>query len=109
MLTYHTQRDVRVRDEHSILDGITRPVNDKFWDLYMPKNGWNCRCFVTQHGGKKETEVPEINLDEKQFPKTFRMNPGKDKLIFNPDSHPYFRVARGDAGFRDNNYNLPVL
>lgn len=109
-LTYRTQKDARVRDEHAILDGVTRRVDDPFWNDYMPKNGWNCRCFVTHHERKKETDVPSMQelQDEKKFPPVFRMNPGKDGLIFNPKHHPYFKVARGDAQLRDNNFNLPI-
>jgi SPP1 gp7 family putative phage head morphogenesis protein len=111
-LTYHTQQDARVRDEHAVLNGITRPVDDKFWDSYMPKNAWRCRCFVTQ----ETEEVPETDLSkreipefgDKEFPKVFRMNPGKDMLVFNPKFHPYFRVAKGDADFRANNFGLPA-
>lgn len=111
MLRYHTQRDARVRDEHAILDGITKPVGDPFWSTYMPKNGWRCRCFVTQHGKyTKETELPDLpEWGDQQFPKVFRMNPGKDKLIFNPKFHPYFQVAPGDGAFKSNNYNLPRI
>lgn len=110
-LTYHTQEDARVRDEHAVLNGITLPVDDKFWSTYMPKNGWRCRCFVTQHDEAKVTDmskraIPEFG--EKAFPKVFRMNPGKDQLIFNPKFHPYFRIAKGDADFKANNYNLPI-
>jgi SPP1 gp7 family putative phage head morphogenesis protein len=109
-LTYRTQKDARVRDEHAILDGVTRPVDDPFWNTYMPKNGWNCRCFVTKHIKKHVTEVPDSPelQDEKKFPPVFRMNPGKDGLIFDPKHHPYFKVARGDAQLRDNNFNLPI-
>jgi len=111
MLRYHTQGDARVRDEHAILNGITKPVGDPFWNNCMPKMGWNCRCFVTQHGKytKETAEVPEIPWGEKDYPKVFKMNPGKDKLIFNPKFHPYFQVAKGDAEFKANNYNLPRL
>lgn len=111
MLTYHTQRDARVRDEHAVLDGITLPVGDKFWDTYMPKNGWRCRCFVTQHDEDAKptdmTQRPLPAFGDKAFPKVFRMNPGKDQLIFNPKFHPYFHVAKGDAAFRANNFGLP--
>lgn len=111
VLEYRTQRDSHVRDEHAILDGIKRPVNDPFWNIYMPKNGWNCRCFVNQLEETEVTDLKEMDLselnDEKKFPKVFRMNPGKDGLIFNPKYHPYFQVAPGDAGFRANNFGLP--
>ena len=48
MLTYQTVGDGRVRPEHAMLDEISRPVGDKFWNTYFPPNGWNCRCTVLQ-------------------------------------------------------------
>jgi SPP1 gp7 family putative phage head morphogenesis protein len=111
-LTYRTQRDARVRDEHAILDGITLPVDHKFWNTYMPKNGWRCRCFTVSKQRAKVTDLNTLDLselnNEKKFPKDFRMNPGKDGLIFNPKYHPYFRVAKGDKDLRANNFNLPL-
>lgn len=113
MLRYHTQRDARVRDEHAALEGITRTVGDKFWNTYMPKNGWRCRCFVTQHTDEEqETDLSMREIPpwgDKQFPNVFRMNPGKDELIFNPRFHPYFKVAPGDADFKAQNFGLPIL
>lgn len=110
-LEYRTQRDSHVRDEHAILDGIKRPVSDPFWNTYMPKNGWNCRCFVVQLEEEEKTNLKEMDLselnDEKKFPKEFRMNPGKDGLIFNPKYHPYFKVSPGDGLLKANNFNLP--
>lgn len=110
-LTYHTQGDARVRDEHAVLNGITRPVDDPFWNNYMPKNGWNCRCFVTKHERKKVTDLSERDLPEfgeQAFPKVFRMNPGKDRLIFNPKFHPYYQVAKGDSDWKAQNFGMPV-
>lgn len=111
MLRYNTQKDARVRDEHAILDGITLPVDDKFWNLYMPKNGWNCRCFTTQHEETKKTDLSKIDLselsDDRKFPEVFKMNPGKDGIVFSK-KHPYFRVAKGDKEFRNQNYKMPI-
>ena len=110
VLEYRTQRDSHVRDEHAVLDGIKRPVSDPFWNTYMPKNGWNCRCFVVQHEEKEVTDLTSRDLsdlnDEKKFPPEFRMNPGKDGLVFNTN-HPYFSVAKGDGVLKRNNFNLP--
>jgi SPP1 gp7 family putative phage head morphogenesis protein len=112
LIQYRTQRDKRVRDEHAILDGITLPPEDPFWRYNMPKNGWNCRCFTVPVYKGKETDLTQRDLsdleDEKKFPKLFRMNPGIDGYIFDPNQHPYFSVAKGDAGFKKANYNLFV-
>ncbi len=47
-LQYRTAGDDKVRSEHQALAGITLPVNDKFWSMYLPPNDWNCRCTVVQ-------------------------------------------------------------
>lgn len=112
ILEYRTQRDSRVRDEHAVLDGISLPIDHPFWNTYMPKNGWRCRCFTVSHERKKVTDLATRDLsdlsDESKFPKVFRMNPGKDGLIFNPKQHPYFRVAKGDVELRNDNFGLPL-
>jgi len=46
LLKYQTAKDERVRSEHAAWDGITRPVDDSFWDTHYPNNGYNCRCMV---------------------------------------------------------------
>lgn len=110
-LTYNTQRDGRVRPSHASLDRITRPKNDPFWDNYSPRNGWNCRCFLTgSEQVRRVTDLSKKNVPKfgtKEFPKEFKMNPGKDKLIFKPN-HPYFKVDRGDANLKKRNFNLPL-
>lgn len=42
LLQYRTAKDERVREQHRLLDGITLPPSDKFWDEFFPPNGWNC-------------------------------------------------------------------
>lgn len=107
LLQYKTQNDELVRASHAQLHNIIKPVNDPFWRSNMPANGWHCRCFTQQlESGEVTTDVPE--LSEEDQPELFRMNPGRDKYIFDPKKHPYFSVAKGDAEFRDNNYNLPT-
>lgn len=47
-LRYNTMGDARVRPAHRAWEGITRPVDDPFWDTHFPPNGWRCRCTVEQ-------------------------------------------------------------
>lgn len=107
MLTYHTAGDLLVRPTHQLLDGISRPVNDKFWDYYLPPNGWNCRCTVLQGG----PEIERTNLQgfkkPKDVPDIFMMNAGKDKIVFSP-KHPYFKVAPKDKNNAKNNWGMPI-
>lgn len=109
-LKYNTQRDVRVRPKHVALDGITLPKNDPFWNDYTPANGWRCRCFVTGIERARSTDLSKKNLPEfgtPDFPKEFKMNAGKDKIVFK-ENHPYFKISKGDAQLKKNNFNLPL-
>lgn len=90
-LKYVTAGDERVRASHQLLDGITRPVDDPFWDEWFPPNGWRCRCDVQQVSGG-ETAPPTRLPDDKSVPPTFRNNPGKSGLVFTLQ-HPYFSLV----------------
>lgn len=107
LLKYKTQQDGLVRDAHADLNNVVRPADDPFWDNHMPANGWNCRCYVQQIEEGEITDNPPT-LTEDQIPKLFRMNAGKDKVIFDPKKHPYFSISKGDAQLKRDNFNLPV-
>ncbi len=88
-LRYITAHDERVRDSHRPLEGVIRAIDDPFWDIHAPKNGWECRCFLVQ------TDQPVTfgeDLSEVKIPPGFRHNPGKTSKIFDED-HPYFKVS----------------
>ena len=110
-LMYQTQNDANVREEHAALDGLVYPINDPFWNTYMPLNGWNCRCFVVESFDepvspkRTRAERAEINT---QVPPLFRVNPGKDRLIYDKEKHPYFDVPRQFEYLKDVNFNLPL-
>jgi SPP1 gp7 family putative phage head morphogenesis protein len=105
MLTYKMAGDGRVRPTHAELNNITRPVEDKFWNLYMPPNGWNCRCDVIQTNEKK-TSLKDFK-EPKDVPDIFKFNAGKDRIVFSP-KHPYFKVASKDKKLARNNFGLPL-
>ena len=104
-LQYRTSNDDKVRKTHAVLDGITLPKNDAFWDYYFAPNGWRCRCNVVQvlaHLNQKSNSDKAIEMGEKattQIGKNgenklgiFRFNPAKEKVIF-PPKHPYHKLA----------------
>ncbi|MDR1517328.1 MAG: minor capsid protein [Dysgonamonadaceae bacterium] len=104
-LQYRTVGDDRVREEHRILNRITLPASDSFWDSYYPPNGWNCRCTAVQVLKDKYPESDHADAMEKGETATFRpdksgrnraeifrFNPGKRGQVF-PPSHPY-RLSR---------------
>lgn len=111
LIQYQTVGDSRVRPEHAALDNIIRPVEDKFWNTLYPPNGWNCRCTVIQLADGEVTDLRgKTNLYD-NVPHEFRMNSGKDRVIFKEqgeDKHPYFDVAKGDKAFAKRNFDLPI-
>lgn len=97
-LQYRTAHDDRVREDHAILDGTTLPPSDPFWELYLPPNGWNCRCQAVQvRRGKFERSDPALamlrgnNCTEAAKQQIFRFNPGKSLQLF-PLKHPYYKA-----------------
>lgn len=112
MLRYQTVNDALVRPEHAILDGITKPVDDPFWNNFYPPNGYNCRCIVIQLKEAKETEIDKEYMEQikENIPPLFRMNPGKDQYIFKVEgknAHPYLSVSEKYQILKENNFNLP--
>ena len=59
-LQYRTAQDDRVREDHAILHGTTLPPSDPFWSLYLPPNGWNCRCTAVQVRRRSEEHTSEL-------------------------------------------------
>ena len=106
LLTYMSTGDGLVRPEHAELDGITRKVDDSFWNTYNPPNGWNCRCTTLQHDGDYDiTDVDKSELPE--LDKEFKTNFGKEQIVFKP-SHPYFDVEAKDKSLALINFGLPL-
>lgn len=102
-LQYRTAGDERVRDEHAALDGVTLPPSDKFWNKYLPPNGWNCRCQVVQvlrddyalSDSDRATEWGD-NCTSDHKAQMFRYNAGKEMKLF-PPKHPYLPKGCGDC------------
>lgn len=91
-LRYETAGDERVRESHRVLDGIVKPINDPFWDMYYPPNGWGCRCKVVQTDEEASSTGEGVDFDP---PKGFRGNVGKTGKLFGED-HPYYNVSTLD-------------
>jgi SPP1 gp7 family putative phage head morphogenesis protein len=104
-LRYITTGDARVRQDHAELDNIIRPVDDPFWDTYMPINDWGCRCSVQQVTTKQKTDLRKKKLSE--LPPAFRNNPGKSRKMFT-QNHPYFDVPKPLEAFKKSNFGLPL-
>lgn len=97
-LQYRTAGDDKVREEHAILNGTTLPPSDPFWDMFLPPNGWNCRCTAVQvRKNKYPASDPELamkrgqNCTDGAKKAIFRYNAGKSLQLF-PPKHPYFKA-----------------
>ena len=99
-LTYITVGDDKVREDHRKLEGITRSIDDIFWDLYYPPNGWRDRC------GAKNTsnaETPSGDIPIIEVTKGFEHNVGKTLQVFNEKSHPYFTIPKDEKEMVEKN------
>lgn len=110
-LMYQTQNDANVREEHAALDGLVYPIDDPFWNTYTPLNGWNCRCFIVE--AFDEPVSPKLTKEQRaeintQVPPLFRVNPGKERLIYDKEKHPYYDVPKQFEYLKDVNFNLPL-
>lgn len=83
---------VSPRDEHKVFwsQGLTLPIDDKFWNKHRPGDQWNCKCWLEQTDA--EPTAPEDMPDSADMPEPkagLRGNPAKTKQIFSQD-HPHF-------------------
>lgn len=99
-LQYRTAGDDKVREEHAALNGTTLPPSDPFWDMFLPPNGWNCRCTAVQvRKNKYPTSDPELAMKrgnectDGAKRAIFRYNAGKSLQLF-PPKHPYYKAGK---------------
>ncbi len=107
-LRYETAGDNKVRPEHAKINGVIKKVDDVFWSIWFPPNGFKCRCDVTQllHGAETPSHQIELPND---VPDMFKTNMAKDGLVF-PAGHPYYTdlpesLKAKAAAMRDNVYS----
>jgi SPP1 gp7 family putative phage head morphogenesis protein len=108
LIKYLTVGDGRVRDKHIPLDGVVYPVEHPFWNENFPANDWNCRC-ITEQLMEGEEPTTDENKTFPENPELFRMNAGKDKIIFREDVHPYLKVSERYQVALQNNFDLPFV
>lgn len=107
-LRYVTQRDGRVRREHIILDWVVKKVEDPFWAIYNPPNGWGCRCVTEKLQSNAITSTNTIGLNlHKSVPNIWRFNAAMEKEVFSK-KHPYYKVSKQHKEMAKNNFNLPL-
>ena len=110
-LTYQTSKDEATCPICAPFDGMTRHVNDPFWNYATPPLHYKCRCLLIQMPDDtkmtNKIELPKESI----VPEMFRFNPGKDKYIFPATgeyAHPYFKVAEKYKIFKQNNFGFEI-
>lgn len=111
-LQYRTAGDERVRASHQRLQGITLPITSRFWDDYLPPNGYGCRCDVVQvRKGKYplSDEQEALNLASQatagKHQEMMKFNPGKEMTTF-PAYNAYTRSICKSCKNRPGNISL---
>lgn len=89
LLQFDAVIDTRTSDTCRPLDGIIKPFDDPFWNVYYPPNHFKCRSAVKQLRSGKITPTNDIVYPDKGIPAMFQTNLAKSGLIF-PPSHPYW-------------------
>lgn len=111
LLRYSAVMDPNTSEICAPLDGITLPVDDPFWNTFMPLNHFNCRCTVEQLDEAAVTPAQQVEDATEEVRQdmqpVFEMNPGRDGYIYDK-SHPYFDVSPNDKGFARENFGLPI-
>ncbi|MDD7438589.1 MAG: phage minor head protein [Bacteroidales bacterium] len=75
------------REEHLSLVGTILPIDDPFWEVWLPPSEWNCECSF-RATDKPATEVPVIS---EGIAPVFRNNPGKTAELVKLKEHPYLK------------------
>ena len=112
LLVYDAVIDANTSDICRPLDGIKLPVDHPFWNKHAPLNHFNCRCVLrVSVGNERQSSDARVQKAaatiDPEMQDVFKMNPGKDKVVFS-DKHPYFRVAAKDKSRKKDNFGLPV-
>lgn len=109
-LQYRTANDLRVRQEHALLNNMVLPFNSPVWSRGFPPNDFGCRCTAVP------VEEPPIKTNEieagrkvKKIVKNpiFDNNVGVTGMVYK-NNHPYFRTIDGKETELDavKNYGL---
>jgi ribosomal protein L23 len=86
-LTYIQSKAANPRPEHLAYVGITRPIDDPFWQAHYPPVGWKCQCSV-EPTDDEANDVPD-GLPE--VPKEFAFNSGITGQVFDLKNNNYIK------------------
>jgi hypothetical protein len=97
LITYMTQGDERVRDNHLALEGFTYPKGS-FPSELIPPIEWGCRCYLVADDSRVHVYASAASQSGyiKKMNPVFSGSLATKGKIFS-DAHPYFT-----SGFREN-------
>lgn len=81
-----TAKDDNVRRSHAKLHGITKRIEDSWWDTHRPPLDWRCRCDF--EGVMVGSETP-TQTDMPETTPAFKGNMLEDYKVFVNEEHPY--------------------
>ena len=109
-LIYRLGPSTEHRLEHVQWAGVTLPVDDPFWQIAAPQNGYNCKCRLDQVSRtalaqiKKQGGVLERSIDgRKRYPLQTKAPEFQYKKVKNKRTGQIQYLPQGiDAGFEIN-------
>lgn len=112
-------RSVAIIDQYTAVEcfrmnDVIAPVDDPIWNHNIAPRHWRCRCHeerIDKYDSVHSTSTPKLRNIEAEndasMQDVFKLNPGRDKIIFSP-KHPYFEIAKKYPALAKNNFNLPI-
>lgn len=100
-LEYDSVLDQRTTDVCYHLNGVIKPVDDSFWDIYFIPNHWGERATIRQLAGGKITPSASIVHPEKMHD-MFKTNMAKNGFAF-PPGHAYYKGLPHQVSEQANN------
>lgn len=96
------------------MNGVIADVSDPIWNHNISPRHFRCRCHeerIDKFDDVKSTHQSTVRkierLNNESMQDVFKMNPGKDKIIFS-DKHPYFEIGKKNPDLGKNNFGLPI-
>ena len=111
--TFSAVMDKNTTDECRTLNGHTFRLDDPTLNTCTPPLAWNCRSTLDKTDDDKDLVTPAQSRDlrehaEKHMPDNFKMNSGKDKYIFSPETGYFKVIPKEDIAFARRNFDLPL-
>jgi hypothetical protein len=106
LLKYLTIGDERVRRSHKDLDEVVLSRRQILEQLFSMNDYGTCRCTTWTLWRRRNNDRPDKFEDN---PDLFKMNAGKDKIIFREDVHPYLKLTNVTKSRSNWNFDLPFV